>query len=75
MKNLYKHERVQEMTDKARVMVETLFQRFMADPGRMPEEFSARSRGGTQSEQARVVADYVAGMTDRYAIAEYEQLE
>ena len=40
----------------------------------MPEEFSAGALRGNESERARVVADYVAGMTDRFAIAEYERL-
>ena len=74
MKNLYKHDKVREMTVKAQQMVEKLFQHYMANPAHMPEEFFATASRGDESEQARVVADYVAGMTDRYAIAEYERL-
>jgi len=42
----------------------------MANPGLMPDEYQIRA----SSEQARAVADYIAGMTDRYAIREYRRL-
>ena len=74
MKNLYKHDKVRGMMDKAQKMIESLFQQYMANPQHMPEEFSAGALRGNESERARVVADYVAGMTDRFAIAEYERL-
>lgn len=69
---LYRHEKVLEMTDKAKVMVEILFERYMSDPGHMPAEFQANATNA--ENRARVVADYIAGMTDRFAIAEYERL-
>lgn len=75
MKNLYKHEKVREMTDKAKIMVETLFQTYMNEPGQMPDEFSTSAGRVDETGQARVVADYVAGMTDRFAIAEFERLQ
>ncbi len=74
MRNLYRHEKVREMTDRARHMVETLFERYMGDLDEMPEEFSKAAAGGDEAGKARVVADYVAGMTDRFAIKEYERL-
>jgi dGTPase len=57
-------------------MIAVLFDRYIADPGQLPAEFSARATadGGAASEKARVVADYIAGMTDRFAIAEYDRL-
>jgi len=75
-KQLYQHDKVREMTDQAKAMIAVLFDRYMADPGQLPAEFSARASadGGTASEKARVVADYIAGMTDRFAIAEYDRL-
>ncbi len=42
-KNLYRHDKVRQMTDKAKVMVEVLFERYMRDPGQMPAEFSSRA--------------------------------
>ena len=56
-------------------MVEALFDRFMDDPGQMPDEFSMPAVAADETGKARVVADYVAGMTDRFAIAEYERLK
>ena len=75
-KHLYRHEKVREMTDKAKLMIEILFERYMGDPGQMPDEFCARATAGVGDEsiKARVVADYVAGMTDRFAIAEHDRL-
>jgi len=74
MTNLYKHDKVREMTDKARHMVETLFDYYMSDAKNMPQEFCSIANRGDASDRARVVADYVAGMTDRYAIAEFERV-
>jgi dGTPase len=74
--HLYQHNKVREMTDKAKTMVEVLFERYMTDPLQLPADFAARAsaKGDVASEKARVVADYVAGMTDRFAIAEYDRL-
>jgi dGTPase len=72
-KSLYQHEKVRSMTGKAQKMLEDLFERYMSDPGEMSDEFSARS-GGEEQTKARAVADYIAGMTDRFAIAEHERL-
>ncbi len=74
MNNLYKHDKVRAMTDKAQKMVEVLFQQYMDNPEKMPKEFNGIAGRGNEAERARVVADYIAGMTDRYAIAEYERL-
>jgi dGTPase len=74
MKNLYKHPQVQEMTDSAGRMVSMLFQSYMSDPSQMPAEFSVAALSGDETARARVVSDYVAGMTDRFAIAEHERL-
>lgn len=73
-KFLYQHDKVNAMTAKARQMVAILFDRYMAEPAEMPVEFSARAAGQTETNVARVVADYVAGMTDRFAIAEHDRL-
>ncbi len=75
-KKLYQHDKVREMTDKAKAMVEVLFERYMTDPGQLPADFSVRASAAADNtpEKARVVADYIAGMTDRFAIAEYDRL-
>jgi dGTPase len=76
-KNLYRHDKVRQMTDKAKVMVEILFERYMSDPGQMPAEFSSRAtaNGADDAAKARVIADYIAGMTDRFAIKEHDRLK
>jgi dGTPase len=72
--NMYRHSAVVLMTDRAREIVRSLFDKYMRCPEEMPEEFSSRSTSGGESVKARVVADYIAGMTDRFAIAEFERL-
>jgi dGTPase len=76
--HLYRHQRVLRMTIKARRVVRELFAAFMDDPRLMPEEhyesaLRAEQDGGAAG-RARCVADYVAGMTDRYAILEHGRL-
>ena len=72
--NLYQHYRVNRMTSKAQRIVRDLFQIFMQDVKLMPDEFQQRAKPDSQTDQARAVADYIAGMTDRYAIREYQRL-
>ena len=69
-KELYFHARVQEMADGAKRIVAALFEAYMADPRRMPAEHSGRF----DLLGPRAIADYVAGMTDRYAIREHRRL-
>ena len=69
-KSLYLHPKVTEMTDKAMKTIEGLFKIYMEDVKRIPSDYQSLGR----EEKSRVVADYIAGMTDRYAIREYEKL-
>ena len=71
--NLYRPGQVRALNDKTRLIVETLFGRYMADTSLMPEWFDKRAASGDEQARARVVADYIAGMTDRFAIAEHEK--
>ena len=71
--NLYRHDQVRRMNEQTQEIVEVLFEQYMADAGQMPESFAARA-AGDESDKARTVADYIAGMTDRFAIAEHERL-
>ena len=73
-KHLYSHEKKLEMTHRAQAIVRELFAIYTADIGTMPEEFAQRAAPLDDTAQARVVADYIAGMTDRYAIAEHERI-
>ena len=78
-KRLYEHARVRQMTDNARLMVQKLFKAYFEDPVRMGPDFAARAAQEEQEKGeagcARIVADYIAGMTDRYATKEYQRLE
>jgi dGTPase len=75
---LYRHYRVQRMTRKARTVVTALFTAFMDDVLLMPDEHRNVARrleaGQGAVGRARAVADYVAGMTDRYAISEHDRI-
>jgi len=72
--HLYRHEQKLAKTREAQAMIENLFAAFMQDIKRMPGEFSTAAANEDEADRARVVADYIAGMTDRYAIAEHERV-
>jgi dGTPase len=69
---LYRHHRVTRMTMKAQRVMTALFHTYMDEPQQMPPHVHRRIEGG--EPQARVVADYIAGMTDRFAFDEYQKL-
>lgn len=77
-KNLYKHYRVHRMSMKACAIIEALFNAFMDDPRILPTEALEHCQqlkdNNSKEGMARGVADYIAGMTDRYAIVEYERI-
>lgn len=73
-RHLYRHEHKLEMEQKAQTIVRELFDLYTNDINAMPAEFADRAAEQDASGQARVVADYIAGMTDRYAIAEHKRL-
>jgi dGTPase len=68
--HLYRHYRVMRMSAKARRIISELFQAFMEDPRLLPPQFNKRQEGVA----ARQIADYIAGMTDRYAIREHRRI-
>lgn len=70
MNNLYRHYRVMRMTTKARTIVRDLFTAFLANPRLLSDEY----RREDDVSQARAIADYIAGMTDRYAMREHKHL-
>ena len=75
--HLYRHYKVHRMSAKAVHTISELFKAFLDDPRLMPDEAqqqtALRERKCGRDGRARAVADYIAGMTDRYAIAEYER--
>jgi dGTPase len=83
LNNLYRHPQVVETTQTAQQVVSELFAAYMADPGQMPpahadrfDRLESESAAHTwrQGKPERVVADYLAGMTDRFASREHERL-
>ena len=77
-RRLYQHYRVRRMSAKADRIVKALFETFMQDTRVLPDAYQEKAANAEAGEgvagRARVVADYIAGMTDRYAISEYEKL-
>jgi dGTPase len=77
--NLYRHYQVNRMTSKARRIIIELFDAFFKQPNLLPPDYQVQLRANeTEDElarrQARQVADYIAGMTDRYAMREHRRL-
>lgn len=68
--NLYWHYQVLRMTDKARRIIGDLFSAFMSDPRLLPPQYQLKAH----SDKPRAIADYIAGMTDRYAMKEHRRL-
>jgi dGTPase len=74
-RHMYRHYKVRRMRAKAEGVVRDLFDIFLNDPGLMPEEWSdAAAQAGSEELRARTVADYIAGMTDRFALEEHRVL-
>ena len=71
---LYSHERVRRMTDKADRIMRSLFSCYMSRPDLLSERLGSDAEGAVEETRARAVADYIAGMTDRFALGEYQRL-
>ena len=76
--NMWRHYKVNRMTSKAKRVVTDLFNLFMSEPNTLPNEWQETKQGVLVNQKedivARVIADYIASMTDRYAILEHERL-
>ena len=73
-RRMYRHYKVNRMASKARRVVRELFQLFIVEPECLPDDWRERCNGVRSVETARAVADYIAGMTDRFAFLEYQRL-
>jgi dGTPase len=74
-RRMYRHWRVRRMRLKATRVVRELFEAFMGDPGLMPDHWWQTARAAADERaRARVIGDYIAGMTDRYALEEHRVL-
>ena len=72
--HMYRHPRVMRVMDEAAGVVRDLFARYSAHPGDLPEEWQQGLAGLDDAARARSIADFIAGMTDRYALAEHSRL-
>ena len=68
--HLYRHYKVVRMTKKAERIITELFEAFLGEPRLLPPEHQSRAH----HDKARAIADYIAGMTDRYAMREYRRV-
>ncbi|TSJ61401.1 deoxyguanosinetriphosphate triphosphohydrolase [Starkeya sp. 3C] len=71
---MYRHPRVVRTMEAAGDVVRELFERYMADTDALPPEWRASVEGRTEAARARRIADFLAGQTDRYALAEHARL-
>ncbi len=72
--NMYRHPKVMGVWEQARAAISRLFPAFYETPALMPPEWAAQAEARRGEERARIVADYIAGMTDRYALGECRRL-
>ena len=73
-KNMYSHYRVVRMAQKAERFITELFQAYIEEPKMLPDTTQSKLKESNGQSRERIVADYIAGMTDRYAHVEYQRL-
>jgi dGTPase len=71
---MYRHYRVNRTRSQARRLLSEMFSLFMSEPATLPPEWFGKQDGSDMNLRARVVCDYIAGMTDRFAIEEHRRL-
>jgi dGTPase len=71
---MYRHERVMRVMDDAERIVFDLFARYRESPGDLPPEWVEGREAETEAERARRIGNFIAGMTDRYALIEHHRL-
>jgi dGTPase len=72
--NMYRHPKVMGVRRQAATVVQDLFARFTSDPSCLPEEWKEGLLRLDEAHLARRVADYIAGMTDTFALSEHRRL-
>ena len=71
---MYRHFRVNRMTVKARTVIAEMFPLLLSEPNLLPQDWAEEAASLDHAGKARVVADYIAGMTDRFALDEHRRL-
>jgi len=74
LKHMYRHFKVNRMTSKARRVVSELFTFFHAEPNCLPSVWYAATDGAGTQRTAEIIADFIAGMTDRFALEEHTRI-
>lgn len=74
MKNVYRNYVVNRMSEKGKLILKELFTQFLAKPYCLPTEWALKTENKSEAEVAAVIIDFIAGMTDRYAIEEHKKL-
>lgn len=69
--NMYRHYRLIRMAEKAERIISTLFNSYIENPSQLPPQYFSRTQ---DEDKYIVVADYIAGMTDRFAGQEFKKL-
>ena len=73
-KHMYRHYKVRAMADAARAVVRDLFDSYMGDPTALPPEWQELVVRTDTAQAARHICDFIAGMTDRFALREHVRL-
>ena len=74
MENLYKHDKIKRMTKRAKIIVSELFNFYITNPQNLPQEYQLLEGKFDAKKLAISVSDYIAGMTDRFAIKQHKEL-
>ena len=74
MSRMYRHYKVARMRSQAKRLIHDLFALFLREPETLPDKWRDRTKGAGTPDTARVVCDYIAGMTDAYAVEEHRRL-
>lgn len=72
--NMYRHDKVNQMSDRGRLVVAEIFQLYLNEPQEMPEEWRDIALESDMKKVPRLACDFIAGMTDRYALSEHSRL-
>ena len=72
--SMYRHEKIEEIMDRARRVVRALFDAYMNDPKLLPQNWQEGAHPDETARYARQVGDFIAGMTDRYALEQHKRL-
>lgn len=72
--HMYRHARVVEIMNQAEAVVADLYERYTQDPAQLPAGWAAEQGAGGETDPARRIGDFIAGMTDRFALSEHQRL-